>query len=112
MVQAIHCRDWSRRVQSQHLLKGGEKNDREDVSLYRSTTQFAVGSFRRGSKLHLVKKESKPVSKAIGAPNMETFRFEAVKAGQTALKLVYHRPWEKNVDVEPSETFSVQVVIR
>ena len=62
--------------------------------------------------LYLVKKESKPVSKAIGAPTMETFRFEAVKAGQTALKLVYHRPWEKNVDVEPPETFSVQVVIR
>ncbi len=46
----------------------------------------------------------------VGAGGTETFRFEALKAGQTTLKLVYHRPWEK--DVEPLDTFSVQVVVR
>lgn len=45
-----------------------------------------------------------------GAGGWETWRFQAVKAGQTALKLVYHRPWEE--DVEPLETFSLQVVVR
>lgn len=45
-----------------------------------------------------------------GTGGAETFRFEAVGAGQTALELVYHRAWEEGVD--PLETFSVQVVVR
>lgn len=45
-----------------------------------------------------------------GTGGWETFRFQAVNAGQMALKLVYHRPWEE--DVEPLETFSVQVMVR
>lgn len=54
--------------------------------------------------------EFKPESDLIGAPGVQTLRFEAVNAGQTTLNLVYHRPWEE--DVEPLETFSVQVVVR
>jgi inhibitor of cysteine peptidase len=54
--------------------------------------------------------EFKPKSDAVGASGVQTLRFEAVNAGQTDLKLIYHRPWEK--DVEPLETFSVQVVVR
>jgi len=54
--------------------------------------------------------EFKPESEALGAGGTETFHFEAVNAGQTALELVYHRPWEE--DVEPLETFSLQVVVR
>jgi inhibitor of cysteine peptidase len=45
-----------------------------------------------------------------GTGGVEVFRFEAVEAGETQLKLVYHRPWEKGV--EPLETFSIQVVVR
>ncbi len=45
-----------------------------------------------------------------GTGGWETWRFEAVKAGQTALELVYHRAWEEGV--EPLETFSLQVVVR
>jgi inhibitor of cysteine peptidase len=45
-----------------------------------------------------------------GTGGTETFRFEAVGAGQMTLKLVYHRPWEEGVD--PLETFSLQVTIR
>ncbi len=45
-----------------------------------------------------------------GTGGTETFRFEAMSAGQMALKLVYHRAWEE--DVEPLETFSLQVVVR
>jgi len=45
-----------------------------------------------------------------GAGGWETWRFEAVSAGQTALELVYRRPWEEGV--EPLETFSLQVVVR
>ena len=54
--------------------------------------------------------EFKPDSDAIGAGGVQTLRFEAMNSGQTTLKLVYHRPWEE--DVEPAEIFSVQVVVR
>ena len=54
--------------------------------------------------------EFKPESDLVGAGGVQTFRFEAVGAGQTDLKLVYHRPWEEGV--EPLETFSVQVTVR
>ena len=45
----------------------------------------------------------------VGVGGIETFRF-ASATGETTLTLVYHRPWEK--DVEPLETFMVQVVVR
>jgi predicted secreted protein len=35
---------------------------------------------------------------------------EAVNVGKATLNLVYHRPWEK--DVEPLNTYSLQVVVR
>lgn len=54
--------------------------------------------------------EFKPESEAIGAGGVQIIRFEIVNAGQTALKLVYHRPWE--TDVEPLETFSIHVIAR
>jgi inhibitor of cysteine peptidase len=54
--------------------------------------------------------EFKAESEAIGAGGVQVLRFEAVNAGKTTLKLVYHRPWEK--DVEPLETYSIQVVVR
>lgn len=46
----------------------------------------------------------------IGAGGVQIIRFEIVNAGRTSLKLVYHRSWE--TDVEPLETFSIQVVAR
>ena len=49
-------------------------------------------------------------SDLVGAGGVQILRFEAVNAGQTTLKLVYHRSWEK--DVEPLETYSLQVVVR
>ena len=54
--------------------------------------------------------EFNPESDLVGAPGVQTLRFEAVAAGQTDLKLVYHRPWEEGV--EPLATFSVRVVVR
>jgi inhibitor of cysteine peptidase len=49
-------------------------------------------------------------SKAIGAPGKLTLRFEAARPGKTPLKLIYHRPWEKNT--EPIDAFEVSVVIK
>jgi inhibitor of cysteine peptidase len=45
-----------------------------------------------------------------GTGGVEVFRFEAIEAGETTLELVYHRPWER--DVEPLETFSVVLLVR
>ncbi|MGC9336403.1 MAG: protease inhibitor I42 family protein [Anaerolineae bacterium] len=46
----------------------------------------------------------------VGAPGMQTLRFEAKDRGKTTLTLVYHRPWE--TDVEPLETLMVEVEVR
>jgi len=51
--------------------------------------------------------EFQPESDLLGAPGKQILRFQAVGPGQTALKLVYRRPWEKGV--EPAKTFSLQV---
>jgi inhibitor of cysteine peptidase len=46
----------------------------------------------------------------IGAGGKETFRFEAVGAGQTTLELIYHRPWEQGVP--PVKTYSLEVTVK
>lgn len=46
-----------------------------------------------------------------GAPGTQTFTLNAVGKGQTALTLVYVRPWEKNVTPTPPNTFTVQVTV-
>ena len=45
----------------------------------------------------------------VGAGGTETFYFSSA-AGETTLTLVYHRPWEE--DVEPEQIFSVEVIVR
>jgi inhibitor of cysteine peptidase len=45
----------------------------------------------------------------VGAGGWEKLRFEASSPGESTLRLIYHRPWEE--DVEPLETFSVRVVV-
>lgn len=45
----------------------------------------------------------------VGAGGVETLQF-AASPGETTLTLEYRRPWEK--DVDPLETFTVQVTVR
>ena len=52
--------------------------------------------------------EFEPESDLIGAGGVQIIRFEVVNAGRAAVKLVYHRPWE--TDVEPLKTFAIHVV--
>lgn len=47
--------------------------------------------------------------KVAGGGGWETFQFKPQKAGQTHLKLVYHRIFEKGV--EPARTFDLEVVV-
>jgi predicted secreted protein len=42
----------------------------------------------------------------LGAPMTQVLRFEAVRAGETSLKLVYRRPWE---EAPPLDSFSLEV---
>ena len=46
----------------------------------------------------------------VGASGIQVLRFEAKQTGTTTLALVYHRPWE--TDVEPLETLTVEVEVR
>jgi predicted secreted protein len=54
--------------------------------------------------------EFKPSSNAVGSGGNVILRFEAVGAGQTELKLIHHRPFEKNVP--PIQTFEVIVTVK
>jgi inhibitor of cysteine peptidase len=49
-------------------------------------------------------------NRRVGVGGTSTFRFKAVKAGQTPLKLVYRR--SRETDVEPVKTFAVTVVVK
>lgn len=49
----------------------------------------------------------KPVSDLAGSGDSATFRFLAVGEGQVALRLIYHRAWEK--DVPELETCEVTI---
>jgi len=49
-------------------------------------------------------------TQVVGSGGMTTFHFEAAAAGSTAVKLIYHRTFEK--DVPPAQTFEVTVTVR
>jgi inhibitor of cysteine peptidase len=46
----------------------------------------------------------------VGAGGAETLRFLASGTGETTLKLVYHRAWEK--DADPLRTYTLQVMVQ
>ena len=48
-------------------------------------------------------------STMLGAGGKFTFLFTAVQPGTTGIKLIYHRPWEKNV--QPLRTFDLTVSV-
>jgi inhibitor of cysteine peptidase len=48
-----------------------------------------------------------PESNLIGAGGVEIATFEVVGAGNATINMVYHRPWE--TDVEPVDTFTLNV---
>jgi len=52
--------------------------------------------------------EFEQLSPLLGAPEKQILRFKSVGEGQSTLKLVYRRPWEKGV--EPIREYSIQVV--
>ena len=49
-------------------------------------------------------------SELLGAGGVTIFRFAPDAPGTVTLRLLYRRPWEK--DVAPAQTFAVQVTVR
>ncbi len=86
---------------------------RFDVTLEGNPTtgfQWEVGSGDTSIVKLSGEPEFKPSSDALGAAGKFTFHFEAVTAGQTTLKLIYHRLFEK--DTPPAQTFEVTVTVK
>ena len=62
--------------------------------------------------ISLIDNHFKETSKTarIGAPGKQQFHFKANSIGKMELKLIYHRPWEK--DVAPIDSFHVIIVVK
>jgi inhibitor of cysteine peptidase len=54
--------------------------------------------------------KSASVQPKLGSGGVEIFHFKASQPGEVVLKLVYHRPWE--TDVEPADTFELAVMVK
>lgn len=54
--------------------------------------------------------EYKSDSKLMGAGGVMTFTFEALKSGDTRLRLIYHRGWE--TDVPPEKNYELDVSVK
>ena len=52
----------------------------------------------------------KPDSERLGAPARVALRFQAIERGQTSLRLVYRRSWER--DTAASRSYEVMVVVK
>lgn len=52
----------------------------------------------------------RPKTKALGSPGIMTMKFSAVSPGKASLKLIYHRPWEKNIP--PVRSFQINILVR
>lgn len=103
---SLDARDAGRRVEL-------EKGQTLDISLPSNPTTgygWEVEELDHRVLRQVGESEFKPQSNLVGAPGVEILHFQPVGAGQTTLKLVYHRSWEKGV--EPLETYSVEVVLR
>jgi len=60
--------------------------------------------------LELIEREFKPQSDRIGSPGIQIFHFKAVGKGRTTIRLIYHRPWEK--EVQPLREFELRISIK
>ena len=47
----------------------------------------------------------KAESKKLGSSGIQTFNFKSIASGKTKLKLIYHRPWEK--ETAPLDSYLV-----
>lgn len=50
-----------------------------------------------------------PESKKLGSPGKQIYHFQSIYPGKTTLRLIYHRPWEK--EKLPEDTFEVTIQV-
>ena len=62
---------------------------------------------QKGDKTYAPASQNKPLA---GGGGWEYFRFDAKQKGETTLRLIYHRSWEKGL--EPAKTFDVKIQIQ
>ena len=89
------------------------KGDKLDVMLQGNPStgySWAIDSLDSTILEESAKPEFEPDSDLAGAGGEFTFHFEALKSGETNLRLIYHRSWEK--DKKPSDTFEIIVVVK
>lgn len=55
-------------------------------------------------------REFKRDSELIGSGGKFVFTFEAAAQGQAIIRLIYHRPWERNIP--PANTFEITIIIK
>ena len=87
--------------------------DKLEVTLPGSPTtgfQWEIGSVDTSILRPTGEPEFKSSSDALGSGGQFAFRFKAVAPGQTTLKLIYHRPFEK--DTPPAQTFEVTATVK
>ena len=72
--------------------------------------QWEVGAIDTTTLRPMGEPKFEPSNNAVGSGGKVTLGFAALAIGQTELKLIYHRPFEKNV--APAQTFEVNVTIR
>jgi inhibitor of cysteine peptidase len=51
----------------------------------------------------------KPESKKLGSPGKQIFHFRSTQTGKIVLRLIYHRPWER--EKPPEDTFEVTIQV-
>jgi len=87
--------------------------DKLEITLTANPTtgfQWEVGAVDTTTLRPIGEPKFEPSNNAVGSGGKVTLGFEALAIGQTELKLIYHRPFEK--DVPPVQTFEVNVTIR
>ena len=50
-----------------------------------------------------------PESEKLGAPATQLFYFQAINLGETKIKLIYHRSWEK--EKVPADSFEINIEV-
>lgn len=71
---------------------------------------WEVAEINEGVLRQVGKARFEQTAPVLGAPAKQILRFKPVGAGQSTLKLVYRRPWEKGL--QPAKVFSIQVLGR